>query len=83
MLSAISANRFSLGSFWVDPATYDIVRISMEAEEIPPNLPVLASVTSIDYARTNLGGTDFLLPQSADSRLLKFPGAWTCRPASA
>ena len=23
------------GSFWADPATYDIVRIAMEAEEIP------------------------------------------------
>jgi hypothetical protein len=62
------------GSFWADPATYDIVRIAMEAEEIPPELPVLSSVTSIDYAHTNLAGTDFLLPQSADYRLLKFSG---------
>jgi hypothetical protein len=62
------------GSFWADPASYDIVRIAMEAEDFPPNLPVLASTTSIDYAHTNLGGMDFLLPQSADSRLLKFSG---------
>jgi hypothetical protein len=62
------------GSFWADPATYDIVRIAMEAEEIPPELPVLASVTSLDYAHTNLGGNDFLLPQSADSKLVKFSG---------
>ncbi len=62
------------GEFWADPATYDIVRLSLEAVEIPPELPVLAYVTSIDYAHTNLGGTDFLLPQSADSRLAKFSG---------
>jgi hypothetical protein len=62
------------GAFWADPATYDIVRISSEAGEIPPALPVLSSETSIDYAHTNLGGTDFLLPQSADSRLVKFSG---------
>jgi hypothetical protein len=62
------------GSFWADPASYDIVRIAMEAEDFPPNLPVLASTTSIDYAHTNLGGMDFLLPQSADSRLVKFSG---------
>ena len=62
------------GSFWADPATYDIVRISMEADEIPPELPVATSTTSIDYAHTNLGGTDFLLPQSADSRLVRFSG---------
>ena len=62
------------GSFWADPATYDIVRIAVEADEIPPSLPVVESTTSIDYAHTNLGGSDFLLPQSADSRLLKFSG---------
>jgi hypothetical protein len=62
------------GSFWADPATYDIVRIAMEAEDIPPTLPVLASATSIDYAHTTLGGADFLLPQSADYSLLKFSG---------
>ena len=62
------------GSFWADPATYDIVRIAMEAEEIPPTLPVLSSSTSIDYAHTNLGGTDFLLPLSADFRLVRFSG---------
>jgi hypothetical protein len=62
------------GSFWADPATYDIVRIALEAEEIPPTLPVLVSSTSIDFAHTNLGGADFLLPQTADSRLVKFFG---------
>ena len=62
------------GSFWVDPATYDIVRIAMEAEEIPLTLPILAHTNSIDYAHTNLGGTGFLLPQSADSRLVRFSG---------
>ena len=62
------------GSFWADPATYDIVRISLMDDEIPPELPVVTSTTSIDYAHTNLGGTDFLLPQSADSRLVRFSG---------
>jgi hypothetical protein len=62
------------GTFWADPATYDILRIAMEAAEIPPNLPVLSLATSIDYAHSNLGGTDFLLPQSADVRLVKFTG---------
>jgi len=62
------------GAFWADPATYEIVRIAMEAEDIPPSLPLLEYVTSIDYAHTNLNGKDFLLPQSADYRLLKFSG---------
>ena len=62
------------GSFWADPATYDIVRIWMEAVEIPPQLPVKSSITSIDYSHTTLAGNDFLLPQSADSRLVRFDG---------
>lgn len=62
------------GSFWADPATYDIVRIAMEAEDIPPELPIRSSMTSINYAHTNLGGIDFLLPQSGESRLVKFTG---------
>jgi hypothetical protein len=62
------------GSFWADPATYDIVHISLEADDFPPELPVRAYVTSIDYAHTFLSGTDFLLPQSADSRFTRFSG---------
>src|ERR1017187_5671607 len=50
------------GSFWADPATYDILRIAAEAEDIPPSLPIVEYVTVIDYAHTNLAGTDFLLP---------------------
>ena len=62
------------GSFWADPESYDIVRIVAEADDIPPSLPVVEYVTVIDYAHTNLAGTNFLLPQSADYRLLKFSG---------
>jgi len=62
------------GDFWADPATYEIVRIAMQAEDIPPPLPVRSSTTSIDYAHTNLGGSDFLLPQSADSVIVRFSG---------
>ena len=62
------------GSFWADPTSYDIVRIVTEAEDIPPQLPVSASETSIDYRHTSLDGHDFLLPQSADSRLVRFSG---------
>ena len=62
------------GAFWADPATYEIVRIAMEADDIPPTLPVVEFVTAIDYAHTNLAGNDFLLPQTADYRMLRFSG---------
>ncbi|MEO8369785.1 MAG: hypothetical protein ABI806_11325 [Candidatus Solibacter sp.] len=62
------------GSFWADPATYEIVRIQMAANEIPPTLLVQSSETWIEYAHTNLGGREYLLPQSAEARLTKFTG---------
>jgi len=62
------------GSFWADPATHEIVRIQMAADEIPPTMLVMSSETWIDYAHTNLGGQEYLLPQSAGMRLLKFTG---------
>jgi len=62
------------GRFWADPATYDIVRISFEAEDIPPNLPVARYDVSVDYLRTNLGGVEYFLPNSADTSMVRFSG---------
>ena len=28
------------GSYWVDPLTYDVVRLELNAEDIPPTLPI-------------------------------------------
>ncbi len=63
------------GSFWVDPATYDVVRVDLNADHIPPTLPISELVTSIRYARTILGGRlEVLLPESADVRMVKNSG---------
>jgi hypothetical protein len=62
------------GSFWADPETYDVVRVSLTAGDIPPGIPVSEYVTTVDYARTILSGREFLLPQSAEQRLTRFSG---------
>jgi hypothetical protein len=62
------------GSFWADPATYDIVRLEFHASEIPPQLPLAESTHSVDYARTRLGDSEFLLPQTAATRMVKLDG---------
>ena len=63
------------GSFWVDPQTYDVTRLEMNADEFPPTLPVTEMTTSIDYARTRLGnGLVILLPQAAETRLAMYSG---------
>lgn len=63
------------GSYWVDPQTYDAVRLELNAEDIPPTLPITEFVTSINYARTAVGNNlVVLLPESAETRMAKFDG---------
>jgi len=63
------------GSFWVDPQTYDAVRLELNAEDFPPTLPLTEAVTSINYARTVLvGNVVVLLPESAEFRMVKLSG---------
>jgi hypothetical protein len=63
------------GSFWVDPQTYDVVRLELNAEDFPLTLPLTEAVTSINYARADLGGNVVvLLPESAEFRMVKVSG---------
>lgn len=54
------------GSFWVDPQTLDLIRLEVEAEQIPPQLHLARASDSVDYMRADIGGSVFLLPQSAE-----------------
>lgn len=63
------------GSIWADPRTYDVIRLEMDADEIPPTLPVTEAMTRIDYARTAFdGGASLLLPASGEFRMVKVSG---------
>jgi len=63
------------GSFWVDPSTYDLVRLDLNADDIPPTLPLSALTTSIHYGRTVLANNlTVLLPETADVRMVKSSG---------
>jgi hypothetical protein len=63
------------GSYWADPGTYDVVRLELIAEDIPPAVPFTAIETSINYARTNLGNNStLLLPESAELHIVKTSG---------
>jgi hypothetical protein len=52
------------GSFWADSETLELIRLDVEADQIPPDLSVSLASTSIRYAKTHVGASDFLLPQS-------------------
>ena len=63
------------GSYWADPRTLDLVRLELDADDIPPALPIAKMVTTIDYARTRLSDElEVLLPQTADFLLVKNSG---------
>jgi hypothetical protein len=57
------------GFVYVDRDTYQIVRITSEADTIPANFPVRNSATMLDYDFTDVGGRQFLLPLHAEVRM--------------
>ncbi len=57
------------GSFWADPATFDLLRLEIYVDEVPPPVQIEKAATAITYARFRLGDSDFLLPRSAEMRM--------------
>ncbi|MGA7237944.1 MAG: hypothetical protein WBY44_19820 [Bryobacteraceae bacterium] len=54
------------GSFWADPTTLDLVRLTARVAEIPDYLPLTSAVYSVNYARTRIDQFDAMLAQQAD-----------------
>ena len=57
------------GSIFVDDALHMVVRIVVEAENIPPSFPVQQVKETLDYDFTKIGDREFLLPLVADVRM--------------
>jgi hypothetical protein len=53
------------GSFWIDPAALELIRMEVRADELPAALAIAENKTVIDYARVHIGAADARLPQSA------------------
>ena len=54
------------GSFWADAGTLELLRLTIEAENIAPELRLSSSRITLDYAKVRIGASDFLLPQRAE-----------------
>jgi hypothetical protein len=50
------------GVFWVDAQSLEILRMELELDGIPDSLAVRSSVTTIDYQKSRIGESEFLLP---------------------
>ena len=62
------------GSFWVEPETLELARLEVEADGIPPELTLSSATQAIDYGLVAVGAGVFLLPQTADMRLVDSQG---------
>jgi hypothetical protein len=55
----------SSGEFWVDPNTFRLLRLDINATKIPASLPLAAIQVVIDYKPLSIGNRDALIPSSA------------------
>jgi hypothetical protein len=62
------------GSMWVDKETLDLMRLEIQVNQIPEDLPLNSLAYNITYARTRIGQSDALLPQQSDMDMLLSSG---------
>jgi len=55
------------GSVWVDPTTARVLRIEMQARNLPDDFPMDTIESAVDYSYVMIGGKSFLLPVHAES----------------
>jgi hypothetical protein len=58
------------GSFYADPATFNMERLEVIADDIPPDLMLAATYDKIDYAVARIGEGDFLLPSQSELSMI-------------
>jgi len=69
MLQAGSQNLAAayVGSVWVDPNTARVLRIELQARNLPSDFPMATVETAVDYSDVRIGETSFLLPVHAEA----------------
>jgi hypothetical protein len=55
------------GSVWVDPATARVLRIEVQAINIPSDFPMDRVESAVDYSTVRIAGNSFLLPVRAET----------------
>lgn len=61
------------GFLYIDRDTSQVVRVATEADNIPSDFPARSSSTLLDYGFTAIGGSEYLLPLHAETRLDTLP----------
>jgi hypothetical protein len=63
------------GAIWADETSFDLIRMRIEATEVPTELQLIAATTEIDYDRAALDGNSYLIPSSAEINTIFYSGA--------
>lgn len=63
------------GRFWVTPDDERVVRIEVEADDIPIDLEVLDTGSSIDYSLVKIGDVDYWLPTASTMKITNIDSA--------
>ncbi len=62
------------GSFYVQKDSLDVVRLEVEADELPAVMDLRQVTDSIEYARVKIGEGDFLLPETGETVMVSLKG---------
>jgi hypothetical protein len=62
------------GSVWADASSFDLVRMRIEATDVPSEMLLREATTEIDYTRAALDGKSYLIPSSAEIVTVFFNG---------
>lgn len=57
------------GLIYIDRETDQVMRVTLEAEDITPSFPIQAATTKLDYDYQEISGTSFLLPLRSEMRM--------------
>lgn len=63
------------GKIYVDANTMDLVYLDVEADDIPPFLPLQSATISVGYSRVDIGGEKFLLPSNVTMEMVAHDGS--------
>lgn len=63
------------GTFLVDPRTFDLLRLTLLADQIPEQLNACETTTTLHYGRMQLNNSEFLLPTEASTHVIRADGS--------
>lgn len=62
------------GSFWADPKSLDLQQLEVIADDIPRELGLDSASDRMQYARTQIGDAEFLLPLASELIMIDLEG---------